>query len=116
MKARWLMYDKLHKCFDGLKFVDASDLPIAACKFKLPVKWLSLSFPSPPTLQLNPLAGLFTSALDFLAHVLGHQGTSAKWCCVFCLAEQSNLGQTFLLGCNIPCVSKLIGDLSLATM
>ena len=34
------------------------------------------------------LAGLFTGDLDFLAHFFENQGASAKWLCLWCLANQ----------------------------
>jgi hypothetical protein len=69
VKATWLMYDKIYKCFGGLKFVDELNLPIAACKSKSPVEQLSSSVSSPLTLHGD---------LNFLVHFLGHQGTSTK--------------------------------------
>jgi hypothetical protein len=55
------------------------------------------------------LAGVFTGDLDFLANFLGQQGASAKWLCMFCLASQDKLADTFLLGGNAARFNKRKG-------
>ena len=62
------------------------------------------------------LAGAFTGNLDFIAHFQGQQDASAKWLCIFCLAMQGKLGETFRLRGNAPRFPKRTGEHSLQNM
>ena len=104
-----VLYNKLAKVFDGVRFLDNCGSKLAVCYFKKPVSCENPSnFTSPdasqPKIDIDQylLAGIFTADLDFLAKLLGHQGASAKWLCMFCLAMQEKLKDTFVLGGNGP--------------
>ena len=43
------------------------------------------------------LAAVFTADLEFLSKFLGHQGASAKFLCMFCLAIKQRLPEVFQL-------------------
>ena len=46
------------------------------------------------------VAGALTADLEFLSTFYGHQGASAKFPCIFCLAKRAELNSMFLPGCD----------------
>ena len=68
---------------------------------------------NPLVLDHYLLAGLFTGDLDILAHFFEHQGASAKWLCLWFLANQDFLEETFKLEGKAPRFQKRQGKNSL---
>ena len=50
---------------------------------------------SQPIIKQHLLAGVFTANLEFLSKFLGHQGASAKFLCMLCLATKARLKLVF---------------------
>ena len=100
-----LQYNTLFKVFDGLRYIDIDGKVIAMSYFKQPIKCANSSEP-PIAIDQILLAGVFTADLDFLSKFLGHQGASARWLCMFCLAMQSQLKDTFVNGETGPRFAK----------
>ena len=97
-----LMYNTVQKSIDELRFTDASGSLISKLTLACPI---STPFDSalPFKVSQYQMTAVFTGNLDFLAHFLGHQGASAKWLCMFCLACQDRLCDTFKChGDNAP--------------
>ena len=97
VKAILLMYNTTQQRFDKIKFEDERQQSLGELTLKR-----GIACGPHQTMQVTMvqylLAGLFTGDLDFLANFFGHQGASAKWLCLFCLANQDQLGETFRLG------------------
>ena len=95
------MYNVTKEQFDELLFVSSTGTTLSKFTLRIPI---SVSFNSNTSFSVlqYQLAGVFTGDLDFLANFVGHQGASAKWLCLFCLANQDNLVDTFHLGGNAP--------------
>ena len=85
---------------------------MAALTLKKPIVW-EVSEENPMVLDHYLVAGLFTGDLDFLAKFFGHQGASAKWLCLWCLANQDSLEETFKLEGKAPRFPKRQGQNSL---
>ena len=94
-----LMYNTVAEKFDKIGFVDARDNIIGTLTLKNPIDFCYKDGGDPPQFNIHRylLAGIFTGDLDFLANFLGHQGASARWLCMFCLARQSELHRAFRL-------------------
>ena len=93
IKTILLMFDTMQRRFDEIEFPDNSDRCLGSLTLEKPI---SRESQQPPQLEMAQylFAILFTGDLDFLAHFFGHQGASAKWLCLFCLAKQDQLGET----------------------
>ena len=95
------MYNTVKQCVDKIRFEDENNQTLAQLTLKIPI-----ACESHLTVQLTIthylLAGIFTGDLDFLAHFFGHEAASAKWLCLFCLAMQDKLDETFRLEGGAP--------------
>ena len=91
-----VMYNTTYKEFDGVLFLDCNGLKLGVAYFRdtIPCGDPEVQKPSIEIDQIL-VAGVFTADLDFLAKFLGHQGASATWLCVFCLAMHAQLKITF---------------------
>ena len=96
VKAILLMVNGIQNKLDKIEFRDENDNCLASLTLKKPIVW-DVSKEKQMVLDHYLLAGLFTGDLDFLAHFFGHQGASAKWLCLWCLANQDLLEETFKL-------------------
>ena len=107
-----LMYDTVKQQFDKIAFANESTNVIALLTLNNPIKCV---YREPPQFEIGRylLAGMFTGDLDFLAHFLGQQGASAKWLCMFCMAQQDQLHETFRLEGKAPMFPKRKGIHSL---
>ena len=86
-----LMYNnKVHK-FDKVAFEDENKRNIGSFTLPNGIPWVPPLQPK-PVLRHYLLAGLFTGDLEFLSLFLGHQGASAKWLCMLCMAQQTEIG------------------------
>ena len=95
------MYNRVKQCVDRIRFEDENNQMLAQLTLKNPIACephLTMQF----TLTHYLLADIFTGDLNFLAHVFGRQGASAKWLCLFCLAMQEKLDKTFRLEGGAP--------------
>ena len=77
--------------------MDASDNITGTLTLKKSIDFCYKDGVDPPQFDIHRylLAGIFTGDLDFLANFLGHQGASARWLCMFCLARNSELHRAF---------------------
>ena len=87
-----LLVDTTTKSIDGLCFVDSVYTVIGQAFFQIPIKNSS----SQPVIEQYLMVGMFTADLEFLSKFLGHQGASAKYLCMFCLACKHQLKNVFL--------------------
>ena len=116
VKSTQLLYQRNYKAFVGLRLVDESGNQIAVAYFKQAISCLDPSVP-PFSIEQYLIAGVFTGDLDFYAKFLGHQGASAKWLCMFCLAMQDQLKDVFISGgtaarfqkCTIESIKRMHG-------
>ena len=92
-----ILYQRNYKTFVGLSLEDESGSQIAVAYFKKAIVGLDTVVP-PFSIKQYLIAGLFTGDLDFYAKFLGHQGASARWLCMFCLAMQDKLKDVFISG------------------
>ena len=74
-----------------MTFEDANKSIVGLFTLVNGIVWAPLSQPKP---EICPylLTGLLTRDLDLLSLFVGHQGASAKWLCMFCLALQAEIG------------------------
>ena len=112
VKTIVLMFNKTLHRFDKLSFVDAEGTSLGSSTMKSPIYCACETLQKFELLQYL-LAGVFTGDLDFLAHFLGQQGASSTWLCMFCLAMQKDLGETFRLEGKAPPFPKRHGEHSL---
>ena len=77
-----------------MTFEDANKSIVGLFTLVNGIVWAPLSQPKP---EICPylLTGLLTRDLDLLSLFVGHQGASAKWLCMLCLALQTKIGETF---------------------
>ena len=102
------MYNKVKQQVDKMHLIGGMDAVLVTVTSKSPVGTMYRSDLLFEIIQYQ-LAGMFTRDLDFLANFLGQQGASAKWLCMFCLASQDKLADTFLLGGNAARFNKRKG-------
>ena len=93
VKSILLMVNQARNKLDKIKFRDENEKYLASLTLKKPIVW-EVSKENPMVLDHYLRIGLFTGGLDFLAKFFGHQGVSAKWLCLWCLANQDFLGET----------------------
>ena len=95
--------------------MDASDKIVGMLTLNNPIDFCYKDGGDPPQFDIHRylLAGIFTGDLDFLANFLCHQGASARWLCMFCLARQSELHQAFRLTGDPPRSPKRQGPTSM---
>ena len=96
-----LMYNTTGKVIDKLQFVDTAGSALSTLTLKTPIS-IAYRTPLPFNVKQYQMAAVFTGDLDFLANFLGHQGASATWLCMFCLANQEKVGDKFALGDDAP--------------
>ena len=96
VKSILLMVNTVQNKLDKIEFRDENGKCLASLTLKRPIVW-EVSEEDQLVLEHYLVAGIFTGDLDFLAHFFGHQGASAKWPCLWCLANQDLLEETFKL-------------------
>ena len=97
VKRIFLIYNKKERQFDKIYFVSNRGKVLPTLTLKAPIITPNLFDMSIKIIQYQ-LAGIFVGDLDFLVHFLGHQGASASWLYMFCLACQDRLSDYFQLG------------------
>ena len=100
------------KKLDKIEFRDEANKCVASLTLNEPILW-DVSNDNEMVLDHYLLAGLFTGYLDFLCNLVGHQGASAKWLYLWCLANQDRLDETFTLEGKAPRFPKRRGQNSL---
>jgi len=108
VKSNVLMVNRVRNKLDKMEFRDETNKCLASLTFKKPIAW-KVSEKNQMVLDQYLLAGLFTGDLDFLSNIFGHQGASAKWLCLWCLANQDLLEETFKLEGKAPRFQKRKG-------
>ena len=108
VKSILLIYNTVQEQFDQMKFINAVDSVLATLTLTSPIGVNYQAACSFKVLQYQ-LAGVFASNLEFLANLLGQQGASVKWPCIFCLVNLEKLGDTCQLGDNVPRFKKREG-------
>ena len=76
----------------GLVFKNDQGVEVARVFFPEPMTENRIQ----PHIRQLLLIGIFTADLEFLSKFLGHQGASAKFMCMFCLACKSDVESAFL--------------------
>ena len=88
-----LLHNSVTNDIDGVVFLDAKGESAGRCLFLNPIKAL---ITSQPDFKQILLIGVFTADIEFLAKFVGHQGASARFMCLFCLAIKSKCADVFL--------------------
>ena len=101
--------------FDKIGFVDSSEKIVGTLTLNNPIDFCCKDGGDPPEFNIYRylLSGIFTGDLEFLSHFLGHQGASARWLCMFCLARQNELHTAFCLAGDAPRFPKRQGPASM---